>query len=183
VVLVEVGFHRGFTDFYEVEGVFKKAIEENKRFFEVGTAVDLGAGGGSFSKILCGYAGLLYAVDVSVESVEALEKNLEGERNVRVLKVDESKMPFKRGSVNLVFAANSFHDLPKGYEKEINRVLKKNGFFVDLDWKKKATGFGPPVGIRLSEVEVEERLERVGFKIERKLSLRRHYMLFFRKVA
>ena len=172
----------GFHYYHEVGEQFAKAIEENKEYFKAGVAVDLGAGGGAFSKLLSRYADKLYSVDVSDAAIEAMKKNLAGLDNVEIVKAEETRMPFATASIDLVFAANSFHDLPKGYEKEISRVLKHGGRFIDLDWKKQATGFGPPMDIRLSEDDVKARLEPYVLKEVKRADIGTHYMLIFSKL-
>ena len=41
--------------------------------------------------------------------------------------------------------------------------MKKGGVAVDVDWKRVSNGFGPPLGLRLSESESRGRLRRAGF--------------------
>ncbi|MGC8479577.1 MAG: methyltransferase domain-containing protein [Candidatus Micrarchaeia archaeon] len=55
---------------------------------------------------------------------------------MKVIKVSNTSLPFDDNIMDFVFTANSFHDLPLGYENEIRRVLKNNGYYTDLDWKK-----------------------------------------------
>jgi ubiquinone/menaquinone biosynthesis C-methylase UbiE len=173
-------FH-GFNYYREAGEQFTKTIEENREYFEAEVAVDLGAGGGTFSKPLSKYVGKLYSIDVSEDAIEAMKKNLAGLKNIEIVKIEETRMPFAASSIDLVFAANSFHDLPKGYEKEINRVLKRGGRFIDIDWKNEPTEFGPPLSIRLSEQEVKSRLETHALKEVKSVDIGTHYMLIFLK--
>jgi ubiquinone/menaquinone biosynthesis C-methylase UbiE len=170
-----------FHYFHDVSKQFEKAIDENRKYFEADKAIDLGAGGGSFSRLLSKYVKKLYCVDVSDEAIEAMKESLAGIENIEILKVKEDSLPFDNSSIDLVFAANSFHDLPNNYEKEISRVLKSGGKFVDIDWKKEHTMFGPPLGIRLSEAEVITKLELCSLKAIKTLDLSTHYMLVFSK--
>ncbi|MDG6946042.1 MAG: hypothetical protein JRN63_00045 [Nitrososphaerota archaeon] len=39
----------------------------------------------------------------------------------------------------------------------------RRGTAVDVDWRRVDNGFGPPVGIRLSESESRDHLRRAGF--------------------
>lgn len=173
-------FH-GFNYYREAEEQFIKVIEENREYFKAEEAVDLGAGGGTFSKLLSKYVRKLYSLDVSEDAIVAMKKNLAGLKNIDIIKSEETKMPFRASSVDLVFTANSFHDLPKGYEKEINRVLKHGGRFIDLDWKNVPTEHGPPINIRLSEQEVKMRLEPYKLKEIKKVDIGTHYMVIFLK--
>ncbi len=165
----------------QVEKQFIDAIEENSRYIRASEGVDLGAGGGRFSKILSRYIGKLYSVDVSDEAIAAMRRNLAGLENIEIIKVPRDALPFKDSSIGLVFAANSFHDVQTGYEREISRVLNSDGRFIDLDWKKEETAFGPPVSIRFSENDVIGKLEKQGLVLIKKQDLGTHYMLIFSK--
>ena len=170
-----------FWEVRKVEKQFIDAIEENKRYFRAAEGIDLGAGSGRFSKILSKHIKKLYCIDVSEEAIAAMHTNLAGLRNVRIIKASSDTLPFKDGSMDIVFAANSFHDVPVGYEREISRILNKNGRFVDLDWKKEDTPFGPPVSIRFSEEDVVRKLKKQNFRLIKRQEIGTHYMLIFSK--
>ena len=165
----------------KVEKQFIDAIKKNKGYLKASEGIDLGAGGGRFSKILSKYVKNLYSVDASDEAIATMKKNLEGIKNIKIIKASQDSLPFKRNSMDIVFAANSFHDLPVGYEKEIKRVLKEGGRFIDLDWKKEETEFGPPLRIRFSEEDVEEKMSRQNFRLVKKHDIGTHYLLIFSK--
>lgn len=175
-------FHRHNLNITQVEQTFIDAIKEDSEYIKAQIGIDLGAGGGRFSRILSEYVERLYSVDVSDEAIAAMHRNLAGLENVKIIKAPRNALPFKDSSIDIVFAANSFHDVPEGYEKEISRVLNKDGRFIDLDWKKKETAFGPPVSIRFSENDVIGKLEKQGLILIKKQDLGTHYMLVFSKV-
>lgn len=175
------GYNHAFHGMRTLDNETIYGIKEEKEFFESKTGVDLGAGGGTFSKILAQYAKKLYCVDISDEAIRAMKKNLDEFANVDVVKAEENKLNFPNSSMDFVFTANSFHDLPKGYEKEISRVLNDLGTYIDFDWKKNRSLFGPPLSIRLSESEVEEKAKKVGLELVKKKDFGNHYMLIFRK--
>ncbi len=163
----------------EVEKRFLDAIKENIDYIKASEAVDLGAGGGRFALVLSEYVKTLYCVDVSDDAIKFMRLNLAGLGNTKIIKVQAERLPFADRSMDLVFSANSFHDLPVGYEAEISRVLNENGRFIDLDWKKERTEGGPPVQIRLSGMEVIVRLKAQGFALEKEQDIGTHYMLVF----
>lgn len=165
----------------KVEKQFIDAIKGNKRYIKASEGIDLGAGGGRFSKILCKYVKELHSVDVSDEAVTAMKKNLKGIKNITIIKASRNSLPFKGSSIDIVFAANSFHDVPAGYEKEIKRVLKEGGRFIDLDWKREEMEFGPPLSIRFSEEDVEKKMRRQNFRLVKKQDIGTHYLLIFSK--
>ncbi len=165
----------------KVEKPFLDAITENIDYIKASEAVDLGAGGGRFAIVLSRYVKTLYCVDVSDDAIGFMRANLTGLENIKIIKAQRNRLPFADKSIDLVFSANSFHDLPYGYEAEISRVIKDDGIFMDLDWKKERTEFGPPVGIRLSKIEVIGRLKKHGFALEKERDVGTHYMLVFSK--
>ncbi len=165
-----------------LEEHFTQALEDNSEYLKAVEGVDLGAGGGRFSKILSKYVKNLYSVDVSEEAITAMNTNLADFKNIKIIKVQSNSLPFKDSSIDMVFAANSFHDVPVGYESEIRRVLNTNGLFVNLDWKKEPTTFGPPLSIRFSEDDVVSKLKKQHFKLIKKQDIKTHYMLIFSKI-
>lgn len=116
------------------------------------------------------------------EAITAMNTNLADFKNIKIIKVQSNSLPFKDSSIDMVFAANSFHDVPVGYESEIRRVLNTNGLFVNLDWKKEPTTFGPPLSIRFSEDDVVSKLKKQHFKLIKKQDIKTHYMLIFSKI-
>ncbi len=165
----------------DVEKQFIDAIKENAGYFQASDGIDLGAGSGRFSVIIHKYVKHLYSVDVSNEAIMAMHRNLDKFRNVKIIKASRNGLPFEDSSVDVVFAANSFHDVPIGYEQEIKRVLNVGGRFIDLDWKKEETEFGPSVKIRFSEKEVIEKMKKQNFGLIKKQDIVTHYLLIFSK--
>jgi hypothetical protein len=47
-------------------------------------------------------------------------------------------------------------------------MLKRTGWLVDLDWKKKPMLFGPPLHIRFSEEHATALIEKAGFRVVQK---------------
>ncbi|MEM2953183.1 MAG: methyltransferase domain-containing protein, partial [Candidatus Bathyarchaeia archaeon] len=73
--------------------------------------------------------------------------------NVFFIVSDAVKMPLLSSSVNVVFMANSFHDMgdKRAVYREILRMLKPYGRVVVIDWKKEKSLLGPPLSIRMDE--------------------------------
>lgn len=170
-----------FNAFRIIEKEFVKVIEDNRKYLSGNKGVDLGAGGGSFAKLLSTNVKTLYCVDVSEEAISAMQKNLSDMKNIEVTKVSSNSLPFENNTMDFVFTANSFHDLPIGYESEIKRVLKDGGYYIDLDWKKENTISGPPLSIRLLEEEVISKFKRQGLALIKQQTIDTHYVLVFQK--
>jgi len=60
-------------------------------------------------------------------------------------------------------------------------VLKKGGRLLIVDFRKEETGFGPPVGIRVSRERAIGLCGRKGFALLNAKDLPYHYLLVFVK--
>lgn len=135
--------------------------------------LDAGCGVGRYSIELSkrlGDQGLIHAVDDWGEAIDSLKKTMqeEGISNINPIKADITKhIPLEDGSVDLCLMATVLHDLPpEGRDSalgEIARVLKTGGVLALVEFKKIDKGPGPPIGIRISEQEAEEKLRKYGF--------------------
>ncbi len=152
------------------------------------TIVDIGAGTGFFAIPFAGYSpGItLYAVDVSSEMLDSIKEKQEklGVENIVILLTDGKTLPVDKDSADLIIAADVFHELVDNaiVFQEIRDTLNDDGRFVVVDWKKKDTGFGPPVHARKTEEEVVTILAGAGFSLTRRAELyANHYTLEFAK--
>jgi len=78
---------------------------------------------------------------------------LKNGNNVFHIVSDAAKTPMPSSSVDVVFMANSFHDMndKNAVYGEILRMLKPSGRVIVIDWKKEQSLLGPPLSIRMSE--------------------------------
>jgi ubiquinone/menaquinone biosynthesis C-methylase UbiE len=121
--------------------------------------VDLGCGSGYYATKLKPFASMLYCIDSSEEMLSVARERVHG-KNITFLKEDSSGISLSSYSVDIVFMANSFHDMEDkfGASAEIARILKPNGIIIVIDWKKGSKQNakehrGPPDSIRMSEAE------------------------------
>jgi ubiquinone/menaquinone biosynthesis C-methylase UbiE len=135
--------------------------------------IDIGCGYGFFTipaaKIV-DRRGKAYAVDVDSLAVEKLklkasEKGLE---NIITAVGEAEKTVFCEMCADIVFFSIVLHDFenPPKVLQNAKRMIKPNGMLVNLDWKKKAMGFGPPTHIRFSAEEAQTMIKQAGFTIE-----------------
>ena len=119
---------------------------------------DIGCGPGFFASRLERFASMLYCIDDSKHMLSAARKLVHGS-NVRFLKDDSSDISLPDSSVDVVFMANSFHDMDRARTgAEVLRILKPEGRIIIIDWKKGArtnakAHHGPPNSLRMSESE------------------------------
>ncbi|WP_338602157.1 class I SAM-dependent methyltransferase [Sulfolobus tengchongensis] len=112
-----------------------------------GVIVDYGCGNGFYCKYLLEYATKLYCIDINIVALEEVRKKFSN----AITLTNPKEIPDQ--SVDFILFANSFHDIEdKEYVvNEVNRILKRDGRVIIIDWKKEDTGFGPPLSIRMSE--------------------------------
>ena len=137
------------------------------------TFIDVGCGEGFFTipaARIVGKSGVVYGLDIDEEAIHTLrEKAKREELNNLVLVVGDAERTVVCESCgDIVFFANVLHDFndPLKVLRNSKRMLKQSGLLVDLDWKKKATEFGPPVNIRFNEEQAKEFIVKAGFRIE-----------------
>ncbi len=114
--------------------------------------------------------GLIHAVDFWDEGIESL-KNAIREKdisNINPIKADITKhIPLENESVDFCLMATVLHDLSHEEQdstlKEIARVLKPDGVLAVIEFKKIDKGPGPPISIRISQQEAEEKIKKYGF--------------------
>ncbi len=135
--------------------------------------LDLACGAGKYSIEISkrlGGEGSIYAVDLWDEGIETLKRTIREENiaNVHPIKADITKrLPLEDGSIDFCLMATILHDLPpEGLDsalKEVVRVLKRGGVLTVIEFKKIDRGPGPPMSIRISEEECEEKIKGYGF--------------------
>ncbi|RZD14625.1 MAG: class I SAM-dependent methyltransferase [Candidatus Acidulodesulfobacterium ferriphilum] len=163
----------------------EKTAEANLKSGEAVTIADVGCGSGFFSlSIMKRFQDkniLLFALDVSDEMLGIFNNNLRNEvggknfSKVKSFKCEESFLPLADNSVNILLLANVFHEIEdkSNYLQEIKRVLKNEGTFFLVDWKKEDLNpvMGPPAGERVSTEEAVDILKKANFKDIKSLPL------------
>ncbi len=99
-----------------------------------GVILELGAGTGAFTGALLSTGALVFATDISEDSLNVIKKTMKDSTSLQVKVADMEELPFEDGSFDVVASAGS---LSYGDNKivmdEIYRVLKKGGFFICVD--------------------------------------------------
>jgi len=116
----------------------------NKRFKEVkklvepsgGKLLDIGSADGVFTKVILdkSKANMMIGVDVLKHSVDWARKHWKKEKKLQFEVADAHELTFKKSSFDAVFAIEVLEHVyePAVVLKEIERVLKKNGYAVFL---------------------------------------------------
>jgi len=121
---------------------------------------DLGAGTGYISIPLALEVGTVIALDSQREMLDSLKASVEPGQGANIWPVIGMlpELPFADGSMDRVFVVNVLHEFEdrERLVHEIRRVLKDGGRVSLVDFHKKQTSFGPPLGERIGIDEVEE---------------------------
>jgi ubiquinone/menaquinone biosynthesis C-methylase UbiE len=130
----------GRREFLDPEAILDMIHLDNNTVF-----VDIGAGSGYFALPAAASVKQVLALDILDEMLEVI----------------------KRGTADVVFMSNVFHELNDHALalEEVMRILNRDGIMAVVDWKKKSTPVGPPVDHRFSELDVTEILQLCGFEL------------------
>jgi len=150
------------------------------------TIADIGAGTGYFSipfleKV--GENGEVIAADISDEMLRVLTGKINSKDNLWIVHSTEENIPISDSTVDLAFCCDLLHELSgSGTLHEVLRILKKDGYFLVIDWDKKQSDFGPPLHVRIPKEKGISICKDLGFVfIKEFYAGKYHYGLAFRK--
>jgi ubiquinone/menaquinone biosynthesis C-methylase UbiE len=165
------------THFHQDERERRKWQEPYAILREVGLGpgmifVDMGCGPGFFvipAAEMVGEDGRVYAVDADPRSIEKLEGRASGKglKNIVLKAARAEETVLFDGRADIVFFGIDLHDFDDPVKVLANamRMLKMGGKAVDLDWKRKAMSFGPPLWKRFTEDKAKGLISDAGFRI------------------
>ncbi len=152
---------------------------------------DIGAGTGLFTRLFSekvGVRGKVYAVDISAEFVENIERIADerGLGNVQGVVNAPREVNLPAGSVDLAFVCATYHHFEYPHEmlSSIRRALRPGGDLVIIDFRKeKGLSSEWVMGhVREGRSAVIREIEAAGFRfIAEEDLLLRNYFLRFRK--
>ncbi|UTB33284.1 MAG: class I SAM-dependent methyltransferase [Methanobacterium sp. ERen5] len=155
--------------------------------------LDAGCGDGYVSieaSKLVGSNGKIFALDVYPESIEGVSKEIKekGIENLEPIVADVTdSIPLDDDSVDAVLMSNVLHGF--GDEeletvlKNINRVIKKDGKFAVVEFRKVKSERGPSFDVRLHPSEVSQILSKHGYKVVKSQEIATlHYIVLGQKI-
>jgi len=145
---------------------------------------DIGCGIGYFSipaADVIGPQGIVFALDVSKEMIEELDKKIEenGIENIRTVITDKYNFKLKDNSVSYAFICTVLHEIEDGiaFIDETKRILALGGKIAVVEWIRAESDWGPPVDHRLDSSDVKIMLHAAGFKEIEYLKLNEHFYI------
>ena len=151
---------------------------------------DIGAGSGFFTipfSSRVGDKGLVFAEEIQIEMINYISRKVEEQEleNIRVIFGKPEDPSLLDNFFNLVFLANTYHELEKPFLmlENIKKDLRYSGRLAIIDWDPaKQSPFGPPIDVKVPENTIIKEVERVGFElIEKHNFMPYHYFLVFKK--
>jgi SAM-dependent methyltransferase len=147
---------------------------------------DIGAGGGFFTVRLArrvGPNGIVYAVDVQPEMLEAIKRRVsrEGLQNVEAVLGTETNPRLPAGALDAVLFVDSYQEVEEAdrlpFLRNIARSLKPGGRLGIVNYKPGRGGPGPDV--RIPSAVVEADATAAGLKLVDRADLPFQYLLVF----
>ncbi len=157
------------------------------------TFLDVACGLGHYSLAASKYVGKqgrVYAIDLWQDGIYNLKDQIKEQEITAIQPIladVTQRIPLKNSSVDIVLLSTVLHDfiLEKtdvGVLKEIDRVIKPKGKFAIIEFKKIESHPGPPISIRITPKDVEDRITPYGFQIFKTVEIGQfHYLSFFEK--
>ena len=151
---------------------------------------DIGAGSGFFTipfSSRVGEKGLVFAEEIQIEMINYISRKVEVQelKNIRVIFGKPEDPSLLDNFFNLVFLANTYHELEKPFLmlENIKKDMRHSGRLAIIDWDPaKQSPFGPPIEAKVPKNTIIKEVERVGFElIEKHNFMPYHYFLVFKK--
>lgn len=145
------------------------------------TVADIGCGTGYLSlpaAEIVGDKGLVYAVDISREMLDEVEKKTKGrEYNIATVLSRENSIPLEDASVDYCLMTFLLHEVEDSdaFLEEIKRILKNPGTAGVIEWRKIESPMGPPLEDRISREEMKRIASAAGFTVDKTILLGRYH--------
>lgn len=155
-----------------------KATLENLGLVSGDIVADIGCGIGYFTipaAEIVSPNSKIYALDTSKEMLAEVERRAKtaGISNITVIETGEYDLKLPDEAVNFVLMVTVIHEIidKEKFLMQAYRILKPSGRLVVIDWEKKQTEAGPPIGHRLDKREAKEILKSSGFEVRKELGI------------
>lgn len=137
---------------------------------------DIGAGSGYhvFKMAAMAEKGLVYAVDIQDEMLEALRENRENGtvKNVEIVKGDEKTVNLPENSVDKVLMVDVYHEFnyPKEMIASIKKALRSDGKIYLIEYRGEDANVPIKIIHKMTEAQAVEEMQAAGMKLEQNIS-------------
>jgi len=134
------------------------------------TVADIGTGTGYFAFPIAKKAAKVIAIDIDQRFLDYIRHKKQTQKigaNIDTRLTAPDSPGLKIGEADVVLIVDTLHHIENRIEylKKLRNDLRKGGVLVIVDFKKEKTPPGPPVGLRLSQEQVEAELKAAGFAV------------------
>lgn len=141
---------------------------------------DIGAGSGIFTIPAAKLTKeTVYALEIDDEMLALISDKAEKEdiKNIHPIKVNNSRFDVPNKVADIVFLVTVLHEIKEKtvFLSEIKRVLKEDGKIAIIEFHKRQTPMGPPIGHRLGKEGAMEVFNNVGLIIVEEFDLGPNY--------
>ncbi len=129
---------------------------------------DIGAGTGYLSFKLREKGAEVIAKDIDVrfiKYIDSVSASLPDSLQISTAIIPPDNPELEDLSFDMVTLLNTYHHIENriSYFFKVWKGLKDGGKLVIIDFKKKESSYGPPIEMRLNEMEVSKELKKAGF--------------------
>lgn len=139
----------------------KEAILEHLEIVAGQSILDAGCGNGYMAKAFSerlGNKGRVYALDPDESAIAVLRESTRGTNILPLVGDITVTTQIPAATLDLVYLSMVFHGFSseqiKGFDAEVNRLLKPRGRLAVVEIVKRPTPFGPPLPMRFSPEEL-----------------------------
>jgi ubiquinone/menaquinone biosynthesis C-methylase UbiE len=149
---------------------------------------DIGAGSGIFTIPAARITRKeVFALDINDEMLSIISQKAaaEGITNIKLIKVKDDHFEIMDHSIDIALLVTVLHEIqnPAVFLTETKRILKNNGKIAVIEFHKRDTPMGPPIGHRIGKDEVIDQLKSIDFIVHKDFDLGDNlYCLIFQKV-
>jgi SAM-dependent methyltransferase len=132
---------------------------------------DIGAGSGYhvFKMAPLAIEGLVYAVDIQPEMLEAIEEKneVEGLNNIRLIEGSEKAVNLPKNSIDKVLMVDVYHEFsyPQEMLESIHQALKSDGKVFLIEYRKEEPHIPIKEIHKMTEVQAIKEFEANGFEL------------------
>ncbi len=121
----------------------------------------------------------IYALDTSKEMLLEVKSRAKAAEidNIITIETEEYDLKLSDETVSFSLLVNVLHEIEEKelFLKEIKRIMKQSGKIAIVEWEKKKTEFGPPVGHRIDRNDVKVLLKELDFAIIKETTFGDHF--------